>query len=423
MLNLGKKKKKHKYILFTDILRLATGSLSANRLRSSLTIMGITIGVFSVVGTMTALTAMRNSIDSELAFMGANVFNISRFPSVMVGGDGWWNYIHRPEITYRVARRFQDLMAEEGIDVCMSDSRGGIRVNFGDRRTSANQVVIGSNEYCLKAFNYTLATGRNISGDDLIFNRSVVVIGHQPAELLFPDRDPLGEQIYIQGHRFTVVGVLAQKGDLFGQNMDNRLMIPMTRFLSDIYSHHRSIDLSVLAPSPELIPATQDIAIGHMRLVRGLDPEDPNDFNIDSNDSLQESFGKIANIIGSAGLVISTIALITAGVGIMNIMLVSVTERTREIGIRKSIGARGTDVLKQFLIEAVFLSEIGALAGIVLGMLVGNGVAAYVHVEPVFPWNWAMIAIFVCSAIGVGFGLYPAWKAARLDPVEALRFE
>jgi putative ABC transport system permease protein len=422
--NKQKREAKLKHIKPIDILRLATGSLSANRLRSSLTILGITIGVFSVISTMTALTAARTSIDEGLAFMGSNVFNIGRFPSVMAGGPGGFReYMHRPPITYRQALKFSKMMDERGIEVAIYDSREDCRIRYGDRRTSGNQFIYGANENYLKAFNFNILYGRNLSSDDISFSRSVVVLGYDASQALFADRNPVGEQVYINGHLYSIVGVLARKGDLFGHSTDNKTLMPMSRFMSDIFSWHRSINISVLAPSPEQIPQTEDLAIGFMRIVRGLEPEDGNDFSVDSNDSLQESFAKIANIVGAAGLLISLIALVTAGIGIMNIMLVSVTERTQEIGIRKSIGARSRDVLKQFLIEAVFLSELGAVAGILLGVLFGNVLVSFIHVKPVIPWNWAFIAVLVCSIIGIGFGMYPAWKASRLDPVDALRFE
>jgi putative ABC transport system permease protein len=167
----------------------------------------------------------------------------------------------------------------------------------------------------------------------------------------------------------------------------------------------------------------QDQAIGILRVVRGLEPEDPNNFEITSNDAIQDMFDTIAVMIGTGGLIISAIALVTAGVGVMNIMLVSVTERTREIGIRKSIGARSKDILKQFLLEAIFLSEVGGVLGIIIGIIAGNVIAAQMEVSMIFPWFWSGVAIATCSAIGIVFGLYPAYKAANLHPIDALRFE
>ena len=415
--------KKHRYVRLSDILRLATVSLRSNKIRSSLTILGITIGVFSVVGTMTALSAIRSSISNEMAFMGSNSFKISRFPSMMVNGDGWWNYRHRPKVTFPQAMRFKKLMEERGYTISVNDGYGSVRLQFEDRKTSPNVYVVGGNENSLRAYNYKVALGRNLSSNDVTFNTSVVILGADPAQKLFPDRDPVGEEIRVLGHRYTVVGVLAPRGEIFGQSQDIFIFMPVTRFLNDFSQNQEDLDISVISPNAEVFAASIDHAIGTMRLVRGLDPEDGNDFSLDTNDSIQESFNKIARIIGSAGLLISMIALLTAGVGIMNIMLVSVTERTREIGIRKSLGARSIDVLKQFLLESVFLSELGAFIGILLGIVVGNLIAGMMNVEPVFPMFWAIVAVVVCSVIGIGFGMYPAWKASQLDPVEALRFE
>jgi putative ABC transport system permease protein len=417
------KLKKHRFIRLGDVLRLATTSLRANKIRSSLTILGITIGVFSVVGTMTALSAIRSSINSELAFMGTNSFKISRFPSMMINGDGWWNYIHRPEITFPETMRFKELMEQHGYTISMNDGYGSVRVQYEDRKTSPNIYIVGGNENTIRAYNYKMNLGRNLSPDDLTFNRSVIVLGANPAKDLFPDRNPVGEEIRILGHRYAVVGVMEERGEIFGQSQDNFVFMPLTRFMNDFSQNHEDLDVSVLSPNEEMFASSMDLGMGYMRMVRGLDPEDPNDFSLDTNDSMQESFNKIARIIGSAGLIISMIALLTAGVGIMNIMLVSVTERTREIGIRKSLGARSLDVLKQFLLESVFLSELGAFLGILLGIIIGNLIAGMMNVEPIFPLFWAIVAVIVCSIIGIGFGMYPAWKASQLDPVEALRFE
>jgi putative ABC transport system permease protein len=201
------------------------------------------------------------------------------------------------------------------------------------------------------------------------------------------------------------------------------VIIPITRFLSIRANINTSLQLAVKAPSIDVMPEYQDQAIGHLRTIRGLAPEDPNNFEITSNDAIQDIFDGIAVVVGTGGLIISAIALVTAGVGVMNIMLVSVTERTREIGIRKSIGARSKDILKQFLLEAIFLSEVGGLIGIVIGIIAGNIIAAQMDVSMIFPWFWAGVAIVTCSMIGILFGIYPAYKAAKLHPIDALRFE
>jgi len=205
--------------------------------------------------------------------------------------------------------------------------------------------------------------------------------------------------------------------------MDNILLIPITRFVMSDWSWRRSMDISVMAPDPTRMSLAEDTAIGQFRQVRGLEPEEANDFEVYSNDSMQDAFAEIAQVVGIGGLLISAIALVCAGVGIMNIMLVSVTERTREIGLRKSIGARKRDILLQFLLEAIALSLLGGFAGIVLGWVIGNFVAAQMNVPMIIPWFWIGTAIAVCSAIGITFGFFPAWRAAQMRPVEALRYE
>ena len=402
---------------------MGLASLNANKLRSSLTMLGIAIGVFSVVSVMTALSAVRSSIDKGLEVFGEGVFEVRKTPAVLVN-DGWWSYRHRPKIDYRQARRFKLLLeSESAAEVCMhlSDSREIAR--YKDRKTARNLHVIGTNEHYILCFPFELDYGRNLTTEDVEFSRTVTVIGHEVARSLFPNEDPLGKVIAQRGARYLVVGVLKEKGPGFGRNPDRMVMIPITRFLSTNAHYYSSLNLAVKAPSLEEMPAYQDQAIGLLRVVRGLKPEDPNNFEVTSNNAIQDMFDNIALMVGTGGLIISAIALITAGVGVMNIMLVSVTERTQEIGIRKSIGARKLDVLKQFLLEAVFLSEVGGVFGIVMGVITGNFIAWKMEVPMIFPWFWTGVAIITCSAIGIIFGMYPAHKAARLQPVEAFRYE
>jgi putative ABC transport system permease protein len=256
---------------------------------------------------------------------------------------------------------------------------------------------------------------------DLI--RSVAIIGQGISSRLFPSETPLGKLIKVSGRTYTVIGLYAAKGSSFGASGDDIIMVPITRFLADYGAENRSINIATQASSQERYNDTLDKAISAMRIVRQLRAEQENDFEIYSNDSLISAFGKVADVIGAGAFVISAIALLAAGVGIMNIMLVSVTERTKEIGIRKSIGARKASILIQFLIEAVAISVMGGLVGILLGVGAGNGIALMLKASLVFPWFWATVGILVCCGIGIGFGFYPAYKAASLDPIEALRYE
>jgi len=394
-----------------------------NKLRSSLTILGITIGVFSVVGVMTALSAIRSSIDKNLEVFTGGVFQVSKMPAIRIN-NGWWNYRDRPRIDYRQARRFKIMMeSESDALVCNYLSDGGEIARYKDRKTGRNVNVIGTNENYMECFPLDVEFGHNLTNEDVEFNRTVTVIGTNIASVLFPVEDPIGKQIVQEGTKYTVVGVLKEKGQSFGSNPDQVVLIPLTRYLSIRSSSSLTLNMAVKAPHINLMDEYKDQAIGVLRVVLGLEPEDPNNFEITSNDAIQAMSDNIARMIGMGGLIISAVALAVAGVGVMNIMLVSVTERTREIGIRKSIGARKKDILKQFLLEAIFLSEVGGAFGIFFGVIAGNIIAAMSNSSFIFPWFWTGVAIATCSLIGIVFGSYPAYKAASLHPIDALRFE
>jgi putative ABC transport system permease protein len=240
---------------------------------------------------------------------------------------------------------------------------------------------------------------------------------------LFPHETPIGKTIRLNGHTFTIVGTLAAKGTAFGQSQDDICVIPITRFFENFGEANRTVNIATQSFSQETYNSTLDKGMGAMRIARGLRAEQENDFELYSNDSLKSAFTSIAGVVRIGAFVISLIALVAAGIGIMNIMLVSVTERTKEIGIRKSIGARSRDILRQFLTEAVFISEAGGILGIILGVIGGDLLAMWLQADLIFPFGWALAGLIVCSAIGIGFGFYPAYRAARLDPIDALRFE
>jgi putative ABC transport system permease protein len=411
-------------MIFTEIIRMALGSLGVNKLRSGLTMLGITIGVFSVIGVMTAVSALRGSVESGLSALGSDTFQFvkranSFGPPDSVTGRKLAN---RRDITLAQTNRYEALM-EGHATVAVSAGSGGAQAIYEGRKTQSNVSLTGTNENYLSANKFTLEVGRNLTADDVDLARPVVLIGQDIVTRLFPSESPLDKRITIRGHVYTVIGILASKGSAFGQSLDTVALIPITRFLSDYGSRNRSLSIATQAPSQEFYNDTIDRAITAMRTVRGLKAEDDNDFDLSSNDSLIAAFATVADTLQLGSLAISAIALVAAGVGIMNIMLVSVTERTKEIGVRKSIGARKKTILAQFLVESVVISLAGGLFGILLGVLGGNGVALMLNATVVFPWNWALAGLGVCSAIGVGFGFYPAWKAASLDPIEALRFE
>lgn len=409
---------------FREILLMALQSLGANKLRSGLTMIGITIGVFSVISVMTAIGALQSSIESGISFLGSNIFQFAKYPvSGGAGGRNQNKYENRRNITYAQALRYQELMEGIAPEVCLKTFDGGGQAVYNGLKTPPSLNIAGSNRSFLTANSYTLAYGRNITDEDVALARNVVVIGKEIEKRLFPHETPIGKVLKLSGHPMTIVGVLAEKGTAFGQSQDDICVIPITKFFENFGSAKRSVNIATQSVSQETYNRTLDRAIGAMRIARGLKPNEPNDFEIYSNDSLKSAFASIAGVVRIGAFVISLIALIAAGVGIMNIMLVSVTERTKEIGIRKSIGARSRDILRQFLTEAVVISEAGGILGIILGAVGGNLLAVWLKADVIFPFGWALAGLVVCSAIGIGFGFYPAYRAASLDPIEALRFE
>ena len=290
-------------------------------------------------------------------------------------------------------------------------------------KTTPSLTVAGTNGAFLTANAYTLGYGRNLNDEDVELARSVLVVGKMIEKRLFPHESPIGKVIRMSGHTFTIIGVLAEKGTSFGQSQDDICIMPITRFFEDYGEANRTVNIATQPFSTELYNRTLDKGISAMRIARGLRADQENDFEIYTNDSLKSAFAAVAGYVRVGAFVISFIALVAAGIGIMNIMLVSVTERTKEIGVRKSIGARRRDIMRQFLTEAVFISEAGGVLGIILGVIGGDLLAAWLKVDLIFPYGWALAGLIVCSAIGIGFGLYPAYRAAALDPIEALRFE
>ena len=409
-------------MLLVEIFRLAFSSLMSNKLRSSLTILGIAVGVFSVIGVMTLINGMRVSIENGLNVLGANSFQIDKWPAISFSPTDRDCYRNRRDITYAVASRFKEQMGDSA-RINLRIGRGGQTVINRDRRTNPNVQLTGTDENFITALNYDVAVGRNLGPDDVEYGRPVCVLGADVVEKLFGREEALGHLVRINSQNYTIVGVLAAKGTSFGQSQDNLVLTPITRWLAIYGRAWRSVRINVQAPNQADMTATQEKATGVMRLVRGLHPEDLNDFEVFSNESLIEAFNKIADVVAIGALVISAIALLASGVGVMNIMLVSVTERTKEIGVRKSIGAKKRNILLQFLAEAVALSLIGGVAGVAIGVAGGNAVAMIMNTAITFPWMWAFIGLLVCGGIGIGFGLYPAWKAASLDPIEALRYE
>ncbi len=404
-----------------EVFRMAVNALRTNKLRSGLTMLGVAIGVFSVIGVMTALSVIQGSIETGLSFLGSNLFQFAKYP-VISKNDPEEKFANRRSITLDQANDYKRRMEGVAAAVCLKVFDGGKPASFG-RTKVQGFTLVGTNEWFLTANAYSLGYGRNISPEDVEFGRNVTVVGVSVQKKLFANQTPLGQVIKVNEKPYRIIGVLGEKGSSFGQSQDDLILMPITKFLSDFGSANRTVNVATQSTSQSTYNATFDKAIGQMRIARGLTLAQDNDFEIYSNDTLVTAFAQVADQIRIGAFVVSAIALLAAGVGIMNIMLVSVTERTREIGLRKAIGARSNDVIRQFLLEAIVLSEIGGLLGIASGIAGGNGIALYFDIAMVFPYGWAIAGLVVCSIIGITFGFYPAWKAAALHPIDALRYE
>ena len=413
-------------MLFREIIAMALSSLGANKLRAALTMTGITIGVFSIISVMTAIGALQSSIESGISFLGSNIFQFAKYPAnINAGGEIKKKYQNRRDISYRQALHYYELMQGNAREICLKcfgyELKG--QAVYNGVKTTPSLLIVGTNRSFLTANAYTLGYGRNLNDEDVDLARNVIVVGKIIEKRLFPHESPIGKVIRMSGHTYSIIGVLAEKGTSFGQSQDDICVMPITRFFEDFGSAKRTVNIATQSFSQDTYNGTLDKGIGAMRIARGLRADQENDFEIYSNDSLKSAFTSIAGVVRVGAFVISFIALVAAGIGIMNIMLVTVTERTKEIGVRKSIGARSRDILRQFLTEAVFISEAGGVLGIILGVIGGDLLAVWLKVDIIFPFGWAIAGLVVCSAIGIGFGLYPAYRAAALDPIEALRYE
>jgi putative ABC transport system permease protein len=415
-------KKSHLKNTIKESFRMAIESIRQNKLRSILTLLGISIGVFSVIGVMTAIRTLEYSVNSQLDIFGTNTFMIQKSPAIRIHGGGNDKIRKRKNILYA---HYEELKqrAKLPLRVSVVDGTGERNIQYKDKRLKKTAEVSGVDEWGLRSFKTYLADGRNFMEDDIRFYRSVTVLGPDLADILFPFEDPLGKEIQIKGLDYTVIGITERKGQAFGQSQDYFVMIPISVYIQRFSNRWTSLGINVEAESTELYEKTMDEVIGLMRVIRKVPPEEENDFEIISNEELMETFAGFTGGIKLFAGAVSVIALLVAGIGIMNIMLVSVTERIKEIGIRKAIGATKRDILTQFLMEAIFLSQFGGIVGVILGIAGGNLIALVLKVPAVVPMDWAFYGMAVCSFIGIGFGIYPAWRAANLDPIESLRFE
>ena len=405
---------------FGEIVSISFNAIRAHKLRSTLTLLGVVVGVFSIIGVMTALAVLQNSIESGLSELGAHTFQIQRMP-VMAGRREWMKALKWKEIDIEQAERFKDRITLAQY-VGIEGWEYGKVIQAGSKKTNPNVSLAGENPEGVPTNNWIVKEGRSLNNDDVRHSSRVAILGDGVVKKIFPTGGAVGSEVRIGNGRYTVIGVFELKGASFGGNSDNFVVIPLSTWMQE-YGKHRDLHIMVKAKGPDVYDDCLEEARMILRTLRKVPPGAEDDFSIFSNNSLIETFNEFTQYVKLGVGFISFISLLAAGVGIMNIMLVSVTERTKEIGLRKSVGARKSNILSQFMTEAVVLCQIGGVVGIGLGILGGNLAALALSIPPVFPADWALIGFVLCAFIGVVFGVYPAWKAASLDPIEALRYE
>ncbi|MFH1941784.1 MAG: ABC transporter permease [bacterium] len=399
---------------------VALGALRTNKLRSILTTLGIVIGVMTVISMMTIIRGINAIVERELALVGTNTFYIRKFPAIMTGHT-MEKYRNRKDVTVEQAEAIK-ARANLVSNVTPELYTWGETVRYGGEKTNADVYVTGGADEWQTINGRFVESGRFLQSMDIRSSRKVCIIGKDIVETLFPFQDPIGEWVRVSADKFEVVGVLEEKGSSFGQSDDNMVVIPYTTF-QDVFGKRHFIQIAIQTTRPELLDATIDEVIGILRVERKVPPGKDNDFEIMTKDSLMDTWRNLTRIVFAAAVGIAMISLLVGGIGIMNIMLVSVTERTREIGIRKSMGARRRDILWQFIVEAIVLSAVGGVIGIMFGLGLGVLIGAVTPLPAQVP-VWAIFAgLGFSSMVGLFFGIYPAARAARLDPIVALRYE
>ena len=409
--------------LLLENIKIALSSIRSQSLRTILTILIIALGIMALVGILTAIDVIKGSITENFTSMGANTFNIrNRGSNVRIGGKGKRPPVFRP-ITYEEARQFKE---EFGYSTFVGISCIGnysATVKAGSVKTNPNIAVFGGDENYVLTAGYELEQGRNFSGRELESGANVVILGQEIRKTLFKKTDPIDKEISIGGLKVKVIGVFKEKGSGFGFGGDKMVLLPVVSVRKNFGTQQMSYVINVLASSPQSLDPSLGEATGMFRRIRNLSAKDADNFNITKSDSLSTMLIDNLSYVTIAATLIAIITLIGAAIGLMNIMLVSVTERTREIGVRKAVGATSLTIRNQFLAEAIVICQLGGILGIFLGIAMGNIVSFFFDQGFIIPWAWMILAAVLCFLVGLLSGLIPAVKASKLDPIESLRFE
>ncbi len=410
--------------LFRENVRIALDSIRTQLLRTILTIVIIGIGIWALVGILSAVKALENTISSNFASMGSNTFNLQRYEfSTQRRGGGEREKIN-PIISYDNIREFQDTYQYPFTQTSISFMGTNLaEVKYENEKTDPEVQVFGVNEHYLENTGTEIDYGREFNFFDIQNNNKVCLIGSDFLKKLFKNENPINKTISIRGVKFKVIGVLESKGSTFGNNQDLKVLIPI-QVARGIYTQPNiNYTISVKVDNKDLLSDAQDAAIVAFRNVRGLKPVEENNFGLERSDDLINRITSITGVLEVAAWIISIITILGSSIALMNIMLVSVTDRTREIGVRKAMGAKRKTILTQFFIETIVISQFGCILGIILGIATGFIFAKVVDFDYTLPWMAMLASVIISFLVAIVAGSYPASKAAGLDPIESLRYE
>ena len=411
--------------LFKENVRIAFDSIKSQLLRTILTVMIIAIGITALVGILSAVSALENTISGDFSAMGANTFNIRQYEfNIQMGGRPGERQKVNPILSYNEVKEFKEKFEYPFSQTSISfTGTASAEVRFETEKTDPEVRVLGVNEYFLDNSGLKLEKGRNFTVFDIENNNNVCILGADFYEVLFKDINPIDKTISIRGVKFKVIGILEEKGSTFGNNQDLRVLIPIQNARSIFTAPNINYEMSVKIDNKEMMEGAQDEATITFRNIRGLSPVQDNNFGIERSDSLLNQIFAITGYLDIAAWIISIITIFGSSIALMNIMLVSVTERTREIGVRKALGAKRNTIATQFFMETLIIGQLGGLIGIILGILIGYAVASAAEFYFVTPWVAILWATGITFLIAVVSGSYPALKASKQDPIESLRYE
>ena len=410
--------------LFKENVKIAIGSVRTQLLRTILTVLIIAIGITALVGILTVVAALENTLSADFASMGANTFNINQYENTTRNRGNEEREIINPIISYPEAVAFQDKFKYPFTETSLSfTATSRAEVKYEANETDPEITVVGVDENFIPNSGLETSLGRNFNGFDIDNNTYMCVVGSDFEKGLLKDVNPINKIISIRGAKFKVIGVLKEKGSTFGNSQDLRVLIPIQVARSLFTAPNINYSLSVMVNKKELLEQAIDNATSTMRRVRKLSPVKDNNFGVVRSDDLINRILSITQYLGLASWLIGVITVLGSSIALMNIMIVSVTERTREIGVRKALGAKKSTIAFQFFIETLLIGQLGGLVGIVFGILIGFGIATAMYFTFVIPWGAIMAAFITSFIVAIVSGLYPAIKAAVLDPIEALRYE